>query len=64
MPEAKHFTIRGGVELKPGDRVLLRNLSERGGPEKSRSYWEKAIYIVQEQFAGNPICVVYVEAGN
>lgn len=42
--------------LKPDYRVLVRKLSECGG--------KKAIYIVQEQFPGNQMYVVYVEAGN
>ena len=33
-------------ELKPGDRVLVKNVVERGGPRKLRSFWEEKIYIV------------------
>lgn len=50
-----------GVVLKPGDRVLVRNLGERGGPGKLRSYWENRIYVVRDQVSDNQVYVIHPE---
>ena len=36
-------------DLMVGERVLVRNVRERGGPGKIRSHWEQKVYVVKEK---------------
>ncbi|KAJ8014395.1 hypothetical protein DPEC_G00039780 [Dallia pectoralis] len=38
-----------GAELIPGNRVLVRNFKEKGGPGKLRSFWEDQVYVVTKR---------------
>ena len=51
--------------LQISDRVLVCNLSERGGPGKLRSHWEDSIHIViNQKHPESPVYEVKPEAGN
>ena len=50
--------------LHEGDRVLVRNMTERSGPGKLRPYWEQQIYVTTRKRKDMPVCEVKPENGD
>ena len=62
----RNFDRKGMLStlLKVGDRVLVRNLLEKGGPGSFRSHWEHQIYVVTRRLGdGSPVYKVKPENG-
>ncbi|XP_077592751.1 uncharacterized protein LOC144210158 [Stigmatopora nigra] len=61
----KHYDtkVRSSV-LQPGERVLIKNLTPRGGPGKLRDFWEDTVHTVVKQMGSDlPIYEVRPERG-
>ena len=43
------------VEIKVGEKVLVRNYREKGGTGKLRSFWEESIFVVLGKKEGLPV---------
>ena len=43
------------MEISPGDRILVKNVKERGGTGKLKSFWEQTIYEVVSNQENLPV---------
>lgn len=61
----KHYDskVKSSV-LQLGDRVLIRNMTPRGGPGKLRNHWEDVVHTVVRQVNNDiPVCELRPEKG-
>ena len=54
-----HYDLKvRGAELKIGDQVLVKNMREKGGTGKLRSYWEREVFEVVKKKEKLPVYVI------
>ena len=51
----RNSSSRFSLSLQPGDRVLVRNMSPRGGAGKMRDFWEEKVNVIVSRIGVNGI---------
>ena len=46
------------VEIVKGDQVLVKNVRERGGTGRLRSFWEETLFVVTEKRENVPVYTI------
>ncbi|XP_077567977.1 uncharacterized protein LOC144193037 [Stigmatopora nigra] len=56
------YLLFGSSVLQPGERILMENLTPRGGPGKLRDFWEDTVHTVVKQM-GSGLLIYEVRPG-
>ncbi|XP_077570537.1 uncharacterized protein fam163b isoform X1 [Stigmatopora nigra] len=56
------YLLFGSSVLQPGERILMENLTPRGGPGKLRDFWEDTVHTVEKQM-GSDLPIYEVRPG-